>query len=95
MAEKETAHFKGAGGAVFEMDLPLAEPYQYQAARGQLVRVNPDGTPYTGADEPTRPAANATKAEWVGWARHVDKKLTIDDADAMTKNDLIEKYGQK
>lgn len=97
MPQKETGHFRGAGGAVFEMDLPLAEPYQYQANRGQLVRVNPDGSPYTGEqpEEKKMPAVNASKPEWVGWAIHVDNKLSVDDADAMTKNDLIEKYGQK
>lgn len=37
------------------------------------------------------PAKTANKAEWVGWA--VVKGATPEEADGMTKADLIEKYG--
>jgi hypothetical protein len=89
----ETGFFRGAGGTVFELDLPLSEVMQDQATRGQLVRVNEDGSPFE-AEPPKQPALGASKAEWVGYALAVDKKLTVDAADAMTRNDLAEKYGK-
>ena len=46
-------------------------------------------------DGPVRPPLNGSKDAWVGYARLVDPDLTIDDADAMTRNDLIEKYGDR
>lgn len=39
----------------------------------------------------TEPTKSATKADWVGWA--VVKGATPEEADGMTKPDLIEKYG--
>lgn len=39
----------------------------------------------------TEPSKNASKADWVGWA--VVKGATPEDADGMTKADLIEKHG--
>lgn len=98
MAETETGFFRGSGGAVFEFALPLTDVQQYQLDRGELVRVNADGSAYTDAavdESPKRPADSASKTAWVGYARAVDPELSVDDADAMTKNDLIEKYGSK
>jgi hypothetical protein len=46
-------------------------------------------------DEPERPADSALKGDWVAYALHVDKALSADDAEAMTKADLIELYGSK
>jgi hypothetical protein len=92
---EETAFFRGEGGAVFEMALPLPENQQYKLDRGQLKRCAPDGSDLTGDDapaEPKRPAVGASKNEWVRWA--VSQGATVDDADAMTKNDLVEKYGK-
>lgn len=37
------------------------------------------------------PSKTANKAEWVGWA--VVKGATPEEADGMTKADLVEKYG--
>lgn len=95
----ETGFFRGAGGSIFELDLPLSEVMQNQLTRGQLVRVNEDGTPFEahGAmdlvnGEIRRPGVNAPKNEWVGYA--VSQGSSVDDADAMTKSDLIEKYGK-
>lgn len=102
MDAQETGFFRGAGGGVFELPLPLSENFENQRVRGQLVRVNEDGSPYEPPEEtpaledgPARPPVNASKNEWVGYAVAVDADLTVDDADAMTKNDLIEKYGSK
>jgi hypothetical protein len=102
MDEQETGFFRGAGGGIFELPLPLSENFENQRIRGQLVRVNENGGPYEPEPAkavepagPVRPPVNATKNEWVGYAVAVDPDLTVDDADAMTKNDLIEKYGAK
>jgi len=105
MAEIETGFFRGAGGGVFELQLPLSENFENQRVRGQLVRVNEDGSHYEEprdeddadgqGDELVPPAKNASKDEWVGYALKVDPELTVDDADAMTRNDLIEKCGAK
>lgn len=59
----------------------------------------PDGVGATG-DAPgvtgaTPPPVNATKADWVNFARNTDKTLPAEDAEAMTKAELIEKYGRK
>lgn len=94
---KPTGFFRGGGGSIFEMDLPLPEVMAEQVTRGQLSRVNEDGSPYEahGAMDLTSgefrvPGKNAPKNEWVGYA--VSQGMSVDDADAMTKNDLIEKY---
>jgi hypothetical protein len=86
-------------GLVLDLELPLTDAYAQQATKGLLVRVNEDGSPYTGeasdasqgAGVTTKPAVNAPKAQWVGWAVH--EGADVDDAEAMTKQDLIEKYG--
>lgn len=103
---RETAHFRGEGGAVFEMDLPLSEVMQEKLLKGYLTPVDADGQPNPDAgglvgvlpapgddgDQPEPPARTAPKAEWVGYAVHVGG-MTPDDADAMTKADLIEEFG--
>lgn len=102
MDTAQTAHFKGEGGVVWEMTLPLPETMQEKVTKGYLRRVNPDGTPYVEpADVPDpvapaavteRPAQSAPKAEWVGWAVH--NGMAPDDADGLTKQDLIDRYGR-
>ena len=89
----DTGFFKGEGGTIWEMDLPLPEVMQEKVVKQYLKRVNEDGTPYVedAEQEPQRPATSAKKAEWVGWAVH--NGMDPDDADAMTKDDLIEKFG--
>ena len=95
MAEK--VHILGEGGAVFEMALPLSEPIQDRLTKGYLKRVNADGTPFVEKEKRSKPAPYASKAEWVGWAVYVtkdtDEPLSPDDAESLTKNDLIELYG--
>ncbi len=101
----ETIHVRGEGGAIFAMDLPLPEPIAERLAKGQLKRVNPDGTPYTGgggvpapaAEQGSaltdgrvpRPGARASKDDWVLWAMAVHS-LAEADAEAMTKTQLQE-----
>jgi hypothetical protein len=99
----ETIYIRGEGGGIHPMDLPLPEPIQERLTKGMLQRVNEDGTPYVESDpaEPegrkpfttplTEPAKTANKPEWVGWA--VVKGADPEEADGMTKADLVEKYG--
>ncbi|WP_211826448.1 hypothetical protein [Streptomyces alfalfae] len=98
-------HVRGEGGQVIKMDLPLPEPIQDRLTKGLIRRVNADGSPYLGdAPTPApaapqgsaltqgrtpRPAVNARKAEWVGWAVGVHG-MDPEDADALSKADLIE-----
>lgn len=108
MAEPETAWFRGDGGGIHKMDLPLPEHMADKLTKGYLTRVNSDGSPYVEpAPEPQggdgvapppapavpRPAASASKAEWVGYAVRAHG-LTPDDAEAMTKQDLVDRYGK-
>lgn len=55
----ETIYVRGEGGAVFAMDLPLPEAIADRFERGQLVRVNADGSPYVGARTPVQAPASA------------------------------------
>lgn len=95
----DTIHILGEGGAVFELALPLHETITDRLASGHLRRVQADGSPYVESDLPTgvpslpesRPALNAVKADWVGWA--VVQGMAPDDAEAATKQDLIERFG--
>ncbi|MGN8024699.1 hypothetical protein [Microbacterium sp. 22242] len=96
----EAIFLRGEGGSVFKLDLPLHEAIAERLEKGYLTRVaNADGDPYVeGADTakvpgpPTeRPKLNAGKKAWVGWA--VAQGMTPDDAEALTKTDLIEKFG--
>ncbi|WP_067470007.1 hypothetical protein [Actinomadura macra] len=92
----EVGYFRGEGGGVWPMDLPLDEVMAEKVTKGYLVRVNADGSPYAEPDaEP--PPQSAVKAEWVGYAvRHPDesRRMSPDDAEALTKADLIERFGR-
>lgn len=91
---------EGGAGMVIKMDLPLHEAIADRLTRGHLRRVTEDGSPYVEpADQaeqpppPERPAASAVKAEWVGYAVRA-YGVSPDDAEAMTKQDLIDRYGR-
>lgn len=43
----ETIHVRGEGGTVWEMDLPLRPDHAKRLAKGELVRVNADGSTWT------------------------------------------------
>ncbi|MFF9197336.1 hypothetical protein ACF09L_19220 [Streptomyces sp. NPDC014779] len=94
----ETIYILGEGGGIHAMDLPLPEPIADRLTKGLLRRVTEDGTPYDAAADggvptlPTEaPAKTAPKAEWVGWA--VAQGADPEDAEGMTKADLVELYG--
>jgi hypothetical protein len=61
----ETIYVRGEGGAIIAMDLPLPEAIAERYESGLLVRVEPDGSPYTPAGTRTQtspepdPDANA------------------------------------
>lgn len=88
------------GGRVRPHRLPLPKPIAGQLARGYVRRVNEDGSnwtpkPETADSEPEAeakrpPDPKAPKAEWVGFA--VLQGMEPDDAEAMTKADLIDKF---
>jgi hypothetical protein len=82
---------RGEGGSVFIMDLPLHEAIEDRLRKGYLTRVNEDGSAFIEGLPTSRPNVNASKAEWVGWS--VAQGMTPDDAEALTKTDLIEKFG--
>lgn len=94
-----TVHILGEGGGIFELQLPLHEAIEQRLATGHLRRVQPDGSPYVEEDRPlgvpslptTRPALSANKPEWVAWG--VAQGLKPDEAEALTKADLIERFG--
>lgn len=49
----DVIHVRGQGGARFVLDLPLHEAIADQLAKGELVRINEDGSePFTGEDVP-------------------------------------------
>ncbi|MFE4697284.1 hypothetical protein ACFRIC_09340 [Streptomyces sp. NPDC056738] len=79
---------KGMLQRVNEDGTPYIEPSSEDATDAGKV-------PAPGAQVPglplTEPAKTAVKADWVGWA--VVKGATPEEADGMTKADLIEKYG--
>lgn len=87
----------GGGTVVIKLDLPLHEATAEQLKKGYLRRVNEDGSPYVepaedgGPAGPKRPARSDNKPEWVGWAVAAFG-VTPDDAEAMTKQDLIDRY---
>lgn len=91
----ETHHYMGEGGAVWSYDLPLPEPIQEKVTKGYLRRVNADGSPWAPSEPKAeqRPAQNASKADWVGYAVRMHG-ADPDEADGMTKADLVEKYGR-
>lgn len=93
---------RGEAGTVFKLDLPLHESIEDRLRKGYITRVsNAEGDPYdpeadivsilTPGLPAERPAIEADKVAWVGWA--VVQGMTPDDAEAATKQDLIEKFG--
>jgi hypothetical protein len=55
----DTAFYRGEGGYVWEMSLPLSAQHSRDEQEGRLVQVNQDGSPFTG--EPETPKSPARK----------------------------------
>jgi len=97
----EVGHYQSESGQIIGMDLPLDENMADKVRRGTLHRVNEDGTPYIDDSEgsdltngvPPRPAGNASKGDWVGYAVNV-LGMSPDDAEAATRQDLIDLANQ-
>ena len=108
-----TRKFVGAGGGVFDIDVPLSEPLQYQFDKGFLrladgekpfdepeqhdeappvLEYHVEREPAPADDAPAKPKPADPKADWVAYAEA--HGLSHDDADAMTKAALVEKFGK-
>lgn len=86
------AHVRTEAGTVILMDLPLDRFIQERVDKGYLRIIDRDHS-----DGPRKPAINDPKKAWVGWAvqstRDGESPVSPDDADAMTKQDLIDRFG--
>lgn len=91
----EYGYFRGEGGTVFRLDLPVHETIAERIAKKEIHRVNEDGTPYVETQPETAPASappsSAPKAAWVEWA--VSQGADQATAESMTKLNLIGEYG--
>jgi hypothetical protein len=60
----DTAFYRGEGGVVWEFDLPLRPAHQAAVEKGQLIRVNEDGSTFqdTSGDVSGPEASTAKKA---------------------------------
>lgn len=87
-------HVLGEGGSVILMDLPLPRHIQERVDKGYLRIVTPTGAPKD--PERSKPAINDPKKAWVGWAvwksRKDNNPISPDDAEGMTKQDLIDRF---
>lgn len=80
-----TVQIRGEGGVVWTYDEPLPADIAKRVTSGHLRMVDEEPT----ADTTSRPAKNAAKALWVGWAVRVHG-FTPDDAESATKDELQE-----
>lgn len=91
----QQVHVRGEGGYTFLMDLPLPRHIKARVDKGYLHVVDDVGAEVE--QERKKPAVNDPKSDWVGWAvwksRHDERPVAADDADGMTKQDLIEQFG--
>jgi hypothetical protein len=94
-----TRRFVGAGGGVFDIDVPLSEVYQYQFDKGFLRLApgenpvdEPDQADTDVADAPAKPARVDPKADWVTYAELVSD-LPRDELEGMTKAQLVAQFG--
>ena len=100
MAERETVFVLCDNGSVMPHDLPLPSGIADRVARGDLRLVNEDGSAIEAhgvmdLDTGTlrRPGVNAAKNEWVAYA--VSEGVSVNEADGMTKAELIARFGEK
>ncbi|GAA0638215.1 hypothetical protein GCM10010174_70080 [Kutzneria viridogrisea] len=101
----ETRYYRAPGGQLLALDWPPHEAVLAQITRGEMRRCDENGDPYVepvedgGPQELTPPAANARKDEWVGYVVRVtadtEHPVTVDEAQAMTVQDMRERYGQQ
>jgi len=95
--EREYGYFRGEGGTVFRLDLPVHETIAERIAKREIHRVNEDGSPFVEAEPEAEaapasaPPSSAPKAAWVEWA--VSQGADQATAEGMTKLNLIGEYG--
>ena len=97
---------RGENGAVHLMDVPLPLGIQSRLDRGDLVRVNEDGTPWheprfveaepplgdLPPDAPALPKRAENRATWTEFA--VSQGMDREAANSMTKAELIDAFTQ-
>lgn len=86
----DSGWFRGEGGAVFELALPLSEHMADQHRAGRLVEVDGPG----GAGESVtavKPSQADPKSMWIDYA--IASGMSRVEADGHTKAELIEKFG--
>lgn len=94
--------FRGENGMLNVFDEPLPAGIRHRLDRGDLVRVNPDGTPWAdgqepdGGDEglpdgaPPLPKRSASQKVWADFA--VSQGMDRDKAAAMKRDELVEEF---
>lgn len=97
---------RGENGALHLMDVPLPLGIQSRLDRGDLVRVNEDGTPWhepghveaepprgdLPPDAPALPKRAENRATWTEFA--VSQGMDRETANSMTKAELIDAFTQ-
>ncbi|MGH3296097.1 MAG: hypothetical protein ACRDP7_30290 [Trebonia sp.] len=95
-------HLRGESGAVlyFSDDARLPEGIGHRIARGDLVRVNPDGSPWDDStpditdnqppDAPPLPGVKENRAVWVEFA--IGQGMDRTEANNLTKAQLIHEF---
>ena len=100
----EQMWIRGENGALHCMDVPLPPGIQDRLDKGDLVRVNEDGTPWREPDEPVLepphgdlppdapplPKKTEPRAAWTEFA--VSQGMDREEAASMTKAELIERF---
>ena len=99
----EQVWFKGENGMLNVSDVPLPDGIAHRLERGDLVRVNPDGSPWTEPEPepeaedaplpdgaPPLPKRTAQRQVWVDFA--ISQGMDRDEAARASKADLVEKF---
>lgn len=91
-----TRKFVGAGGGVFDITVPLTEVMRYQFDKG-FIRLADGEAPFGELEDAPeseagdKPKAADPKSVWVAHAQ--SQGMSHEDADAMTKAELVRKFG--
>ena len=86
----ETGWIRGENGIVLEVDLPLSETFASRVKRGEIVRVNKDGTPWEPAAADTAAPA-AGEPDDVAELREAHAVVLAENADLSDEVALLTK----
>jgi hypothetical protein len=102
----EQMWIRGENGTLNVFDVPLPPGIQHRLDRGDLVRVNEDGSPWTEPDDEPEPAADvppadapalpdrkANRAVWAEFA--ISQGMGREKAASLTKAQLIAEFTQE